>query len=437
MLMNFLSSLIIIRHRIRNLNSFVGQFSLTMGTNVAQAVTGMATGFLAARLLGPQGRGELAAIQSWVFLIGSLATLGMAESVVYYSGRFPGQAGRYLMTAQSLSFLPAIVSIAIGWFMMPRLLSAQSADIIAVARVFLVLMVPLFTTFVWYESLRSANAWRTWNLLRLLPNSVWMLILVAAFALPALASSVVLSVIYPVIFLFEVIPAIIAVRRHIAPPFRIQANLLLPLAKYGLPTVFTVLPRTLNLRLDQLLMATLFEPRTLGLYVAAVAWATAPVPIAIAVGQVLFPRLSAIHDVRKQSTLLTKVLGLAVMAVIGLYAVLFILTPIALPLLFGLDYQPAVPVALVLVIANSFYALNSVLTSALYGLGCPKYVFISELTGLGVTVVVLALLLPRLGMMGAAIASSLAYLFVCCALVLALRRATRLARSDRLAELLI
>jgi O-antigen/teichoic acid export membrane protein len=428
--MGITSSLSIARNRIRN-NSFAAQFSLTLGTNVIQAVTGMATGLLAARLLGPQGRGELAAIQSWVFLIGSLATLGMAESVVYFSGRFPDKAGRYLMSAQLLDTLPAAFAIVSGWVLMPWLLNAQSQEIVTSARVFLVMMVPIFTTFAWYESLRSANAWRPWNFLRILPNLIWALILVVAFVMPALASPATLSLVYPVVFLFQIIPAIMAVRRRFAPPFRSQKDLLLPLLKYGLPTVLTVLPRTLNLRLDQLLMAMFFEPKTLGLYVAAVAWATAPALAAVAVGQVLFPRLSAIHDVHGQSAMLRQVLQYAVPGLIAVYIILGIVTPIGFPLLFGVDYQPAVPVALVLVLANCFYALNSILSSALYGLGFPKHVFTSEFVGLGITAVGLVFLLPRFGAMGAAITSSLAYLFVCCALILALRRVTRFPMRGR------
>jgi O-antigen/teichoic acid export membrane protein len=216
------------------------------------------------------------------------------------------------------------------------------------------------------------------------------------------------------------------VRRRFAPPVRPKKDLLLPLLKYGLPSVLTVLPRTLNLRLDQLLMAMFFDPKSLGLYVAAVAWATAPVSAVLAVSQVLFPRLSAIHDVRGQTAMLRQVLRYTIPGVIVFYAIVGIITPIAFPLLFGLDYQPAVGVALVLVLANCFNALNTILSSALFGLGLPKHVFTSELAGLGITAIGLALLLPRLGMMGAAITSVLAYLFVCCGLILALRRSTRL-----------
>lgn len=423
------------RGQVQNLNSFVGQFSLSLGTNLAVTLASMVTGLLAARLLGPQGRGELAAVQSWVLLLGALATLGMAEAVVYFVGRTPSKAGRFIITAQALNILPGIAFILIGWLLMPLLLRAQAPEIIDAARLFLVMMVPIFLTFQWYEVLRSVNAWRAWSIVRILPNLVWIIILVVAFRFPALASPVVLILIFPIIFLFQVIPSVIIVIRSASRPFGFDSTLALPLAKFGVPTMLTVLPSALNLNLDQLLMAMFLSPTVLGLYVASVAWASAPAPAINAFGQVLFPRLSAIHSFPEQITLLTRVLTFTAVAVIVLYTLLFLLTPVVFPFLFGTAYAPAVPAALVLVIANSFRAINLAQSNALYGLGRPRSALIAQIVGVGVTVVGLLLLLPRLGIMGAAIASLLAYFVICCVLSVDIWRASRGGKSAGLMEL--
>jgi O-antigen/teichoic acid export membrane protein len=72
---------------------------ITATVNLVLAVLGMMSGVLAARLLGPHGRGELAAIQTWPGVIGTLAMLGMPEAIVYYSARDERGAGRYLGSA--------------------------------------------------------------------------------------------------------------------------------------------------------------------------------------------------------------------------------------------------------------------------------------------------------------------------------------------------
>src|SRR6202030_2462068 len=83
----------------RGASAFATNTVITAATNIALAVLGMVSGILAARLLGPHGRGELAAIQTWPSFIASLAMLGMPEAVVYYSARAPSTAGRYLGSA--------------------------------------------------------------------------------------------------------------------------------------------------------------------------------------------------------------------------------------------------------------------------------------------------------------------------------------------------
>ena len=49
----------------------------TFAANMALAALAAATGVLSARLLRPAGEGELAAIQTWPFLLGTLAMLGL------------------------------------------------------------------------------------------------------------------------------------------------------------------------------------------------------------------------------------------------------------------------------------------------------------------------------------------------------------------------
>lgn len=69
----------------RGARLFATNMALTVAANVTLAALGMVSGILAARLLGPHGRGQLAAIQTWPSSIATLAMLGMPEAVVYYS----------------------------------------------------------------------------------------------------------------------------------------------------------------------------------------------------------------------------------------------------------------------------------------------------------------------------------------------------------------
>src|SRR5262249_1651663 len=145
---------------------------------ILSAVLGIMTGMLAARLLGPQGRGELAAIQTWPSCIATLAMLGLHDALVYYSAREPRRAGRYLSTAIVLALLTTLPFMATGYLLMPALLSAQKHEVVTAAQWYL-LLIPIFALVAMpYHPLRGLNDFALWNTLRLLPNIVWFVILI-------------------------------------------------------------------------------------------------------------------------------------------------------------------------------------------------------------------------------------------------------------------
>ncbi len=62
---------------------------ITVGANGLIAALAFCTGSLSARLLGVQGRGELAAIQMWPSAVAGFAALGLPEAGVYFAARDP------------------------------------------------------------------------------------------------------------------------------------------------------------------------------------------------------------------------------------------------------------------------------------------------------------------------------------------------------------
>src|SRR6267154_1339189 len=88
----------------------------TLFTNVALAGLGVVTGILSARILGPSGEGEFAAIQTWPILLGTLATLGLDFSVVYYIAREPEDGRSLTSTATIMGFISSLIIGFCTWF---------------------------------------------------------------------------------------------------------------------------------------------------------------------------------------------------------------------------------------------------------------------------------------------------------------------------------
>ena len=132
-------NLLTIWNRIDARRSLGADAGVTAAANLAIAAMGFCTGIIAARMLGPHGRGELAAIQTTASCIGSFAMIGMPEALVYFTAQKPAQAGRYLGTASGLSLVASAPFMAAAYLAMPLLLHAQGASIVAAARWYLMI----------------------------------------------------------------------------------------------------------------------------------------------------------------------------------------------------------------------------------------------------------------------------------------------------------
>src|SRR5580704_6299227 len=109
----------------------------TFSTNVVLAVLAAATGVLSARLLRPAGEGELAAIQTWPLLLGTLSMLGLDSALVYFIARQPERARQFTSTAVIIGVLSSLAMGAVAWFVLPFALRAQPLQVVSAARVFL------------------------------------------------------------------------------------------------------------------------------------------------------------------------------------------------------------------------------------------------------------------------------------------------------------
>jgi O-antigen/teichoic acid export membrane protein len=293
---------------------------------------------------------------------------------------------------------------------MPLLLSAQGQEIVNLSRYYMVMMIAAYLLVgTPHNALQALGAWRQWNAFRLIAPGLWLAILVVCWFNDRLATPGFLGLAFAFASVFVAIPAWSAIRHRLAGSFRPSKVWFRPIVRYGVPSVLTVLPKTLNLRLDQLLMASFLSPNQLGLYVSAVAWSAAATPIFNAVGPVLFPHMSELRDMSKQGALMWRLIPKLAVALIVTTIALVAITPLMVPFLFGPEFGPAVPASIILVVASGFANLNTTLTAGLQGMGVPGKALLSEMTGLAITMISLLFLLPALGIEGAALASLLAY----------------------------
>ena len=358
---------------------------------------------VAARMLGPSGRGELAAAQAIGGLVATIAAMGLGDAVVFFVARTPSEAGRFLASGGITIFLASAVAVPIGWFVVAHLGLDHRALMATRAYLFLA---PVFALGLPGLMQRGLGNNRSWSLFRLLGPLAWLAALASA---PLFGRS---SVRIVVVFLVLQVPILLIVWLRIArrgalvkPAPRTDA---IPMLRFGFPLLLSTLPALMNLRLDQLVLATRVSSSELGIYAAAAAWSTLAVPLASAVGNAVLPVLAGSREGVEQD-FLDAVLRRSLLLSFVTCGLTAIAAPIGLPLLFGHRFQRAAPVAVVLCLASVFLCISAVSGEAVRGFGRTREVLLAEVTGALFGVGSLALLLPRYGLVGAGYASCIGY----------------------------
>jgi lipopolysaccharide/colanic/teichoic acid biosynthesis glycosyltransferase/O-antigen/teichoic acid export membrane protein len=164
-----------------------------------------------------------------------------------------------------------------------------------------------------------------------------------------------------------------------------------------------------NLRLDFMIIALLAGPVTLGVYAIASKFAELLRLLPTAFYWVLYPSFAkqgATEAWKRAAWLLPRAAGATAIAAIPLAA----LAPPLLPLVYGHDFAASVLPGQVLLLGLSVEGAAGVVTAYLYGRGRPGLNSLATFGGVVVTVALDLLLIPRLSLLGAAVASTAAYL---------------------------
>ena len=161
-------------------------------------------------------------------------------------------------------------------------------------------------------------------------------------------------------------------------------------------------------RFDQFVMVALVEPRELGLYVVAATGASVSAPIGYGIALALFPHVrSSSSDVADDRTRQAVRWGIAASVAVAISVAL--VAPWGIPILFGEAFAGSVRPLLLLLPGQIALDIANIHASRLEASGRPGAASIGLFTGALVTVVGIPLAVPRFGIEGAAVVTSLSY----------------------------
>ncbi len=397
------------------------QVAIVVGGQGGIGLCAFITGTLTARLLGPVARGELAAIQICASLLATFATLGLSEATTLYCARDPRNARSHVSSAILLSVIVGAPIFLLGYLAVPYMLSAQTREVVHAARYYLLIV--LFYIFFEFPhgAMRGLADFAFWSAFRYIAPAASLIALTVAWLTGRITPEFIAIFGLAMLGLLSLPSVLFMMMKRLSGPTRPDPNSWLPMLRFSVPLVGSVLPRQLNLRLDQIVMAALLPPRLLGLYVVATAWSTMTGPMLEGVGAFLFPHVASYDSADGRARALVQITKLATPIAVIEVLVLCTITPWGLIVVFGRPYRESILAALILVVAGATLYLGQLLEEGLRGLGKSIPILRAEFGGLIVTAVSLAVLLRPLAITGAAISSLLGYTVVWIILVAQIR----------------
>jgi O-antigen/teichoic acid export membrane protein len=164
-----------------------------------------------------------------------------------------------------------------------------------------------------------------------------------------------------------------------------------------------------TLRLDQLLLGAVASNVAIGLYVIAVRLSEMTTLAADAIADALMPEVASAETANRADSLCGRSLRLAIYMHLLLLPPLWLAAPVILRVLFGQSFVPATGAFRWLLVAAGVWSCGSIVINALRGFGYPGFSTVARFAAAVVTGVALLVLLPRMGITGAAIASLIGY----------------------------
>jgi O-antigen/teichoic acid export membrane protein len=384
-------------HKRIETRAFIG----TGATSVFIVVCAVVQGFMEARILGPTGRGELAAAILWPSVFAGIGLFGIDTAISRVSAKKHNQEA-ITRTGILLALCTATVTTAACYLLLPRLLPQSSAHLLPVANVFLLYIFLNHLALNLIAVDQGTGNFKRFNFSRMILYPAYLLLVVVIWA------TGMRSVFWFAIATLLANATVVIFRLYLAPRNSRLIGPLFPAAqicKEGLRFGLAKMINTFYEYADKTLLLWLLEVRELGLYMVALTASGVVNSLASSSGMVIFT-IAAQETHRSGFERIAQVFRTVVLLWVFLGGLLALTIPNLLPLVYGREFVAAVNPAILLIPGSALKGLSSLLEQTMRGQGRPFVGVEGRLAGLAAMVPIAYFASKAWGMNGICLAFS-------------------------------
>lgn len=166
----------------------------------------------------------------------------------------------------------------------------------------------------------------------------------------------------------------------------------------------------LNYRADMFLLNLLAGPGPVGIYAVTVGLTERLWVVSNSVSTVLFPKIASMENEDQQRNQLTMLVARHIFAFnLFIGFALFLIAEVLINILYGSEYKESVVALRFLIPGIVFMGMSKVLANDIAGRGSPGINTIHSVIALALNIIFNLLLIPKMGVKGAALASTISY----------------------------
>jgi len=408
---------------------FVQNSLMTLSTRFLTFVFSLCVLVVTTRTLGPEGRGVFELVILVLMVSKTVSSLGIEVGNVYFTGR--SRISIQKLGSNSLVFSAILGSAAILLFIgITRVLPLTFIE--GVPQGYLIrgaFVIPFLLLFAFFSMLLlGENRFVEFNLVNLAHSALLTLVLIIGLLFFQLNVS---YAVYAWILLYGVvgIGSVFIQKKKRSYLFRLYGPEAKRTVVYGLKAYFANLIQFFNLRFDMFLVNHFLTLKEVGYYSLSVRMAEILLYLPAAVATVVFPRVA--NADHAESNRDTPIICRNVLFLLLLSTVLFaLLAHLFFPLLFSEKFDAALKPFLYLLPGIIALGYSKILANDVAGRGKPEVNMVIAAITLVLNVLLNIILIPRLGLIGASLSSSVTYTLTTLILTVVYTRMTHTRLRD-------